>query len=342
MRVPKSALPLGQLEWNGVPLTYSHWPNTGLGYARKVFDKGAVYADGRTKGPKPKCHLCENGATSTQTAPCGANISFAEQPSGNWAAEMKAGPGFGAVSISGYFSADWYHESHIIAKVVQTASNTSVQMASFSRYGFCEALEHNGGCGGSAPGRFTVQGLLSEVDYPGEYFFDTAANVLYIYPATPPGGGKVKLGYWHGPGLITLNKCNYVTVRDVQVSGCAKDTAITISGGANNTVGGCTLRNSRNGVTISGGTGNKVVGNDIYDVGGHISMSGEPSSNLQNFQTTTNLVANNHLTQVYLRGHAWQLRVDGMGSRFSHNLAHDSSSQLMLPGGPLVMTDRCI
>ena len=29
-----------------------------------------------------------------------------------------------------------------------------------------------------------------------------------------------------------------------------------------------------------------------------------------------------------------------MGARFSHNLAHDSSSQLVLPGGPLVMVDH--
>lgn len=42
---------------------------------------------------------------------------------------------------------------------------------------------------------------------------------------------------------------------------------------------------------------------------------------------------------MYLRG-AWALRIGGMGTRFSHNLAHDSSSQLMLPGGPLIMVDH--
>ena len=47
---------------------------------------------------------------------------------------------------------------------------------------------------------------------------------------------------------------------------------------------------------------------------------------------------NNHLTQVFLRG-AWQQRL-GMGDRFTRNLLHDASGQLMLPGGPLTMVDH--
>jgi hypothetical protein len=76
---------------------------------------------------------------------------------------------------------------------------------------------------------------------PGEWWFDSAASILYIYPATPVTGGndeaarardlsQVKLGYWHGPGLVALTKSSFVTVRDLTVSGCAKDTAISISG----------------------------------------------------------------------------------------------------------------
>ena len=57
---------------------------------------------------------------------------------------MAAGPGFGSITVSGYFAADWYAETHHVAKVVQTATNTSLQFASYSRYGICEALE--GGC----------------------------------------------------------------------------------------------------------------------------------------------------------------------------------------------------
>ena len=108
----------GQLEWNDVPLMASVWPNTGHGYVRKVFDRGAVYADGRTKGPKPRCTICQGSDVSTAARPCGANISLLEQPGGDWAAELEAGPGFGDLVLNGYLAADWYAETHHIAKVL--------------------------------------------------------------------------------------------------------------------------------------------------------------------------------------------------------------------------------
>ena len=86
--MPMATAP-GTLEWNGVPLTPSVWPNKGLGYVARVNDVGAVWASGRTKGPRPHCHVCKDGAKSTAAAPCGANISVAGDasnvlPKGDW------------------------------------------------------------------------------------------------------------------------------------------------------------------------------------------------------------------------------------------------------------------
>lgn len=163
----------GQLVMNRVPLRSSVWPNRGLAYVRKVFDVGAVYCQGRTKGPPPACHVCEGSTKSTPDAPCGANISLNEQPRGDWVRELAAGPGFGhAVTVRGYLNNDWYLATHTIARVVQDRINTSVQFGEYDRYGVCEAIERGSApCGGGAPGRFTVQGPLSEVDSPGEFFY---------------------------------------------------------------------------------------------------------------------------------------------------------------------------
>lgn len=214
----------GDLSWNGVPLTSSRWPNTGLGYVQKVLDPGAVYASDRAKGPRPHCQVCQGDNKSTSAAPCGANISLLQQPTGDWQAEISAGPGFGHLTLSGYLAADWYHERHTIARVDQNSTNTSLQFASYSRYGVCEEMPPpappppkcpsrapaqrkkciecigdcrsqcaakgccfsdavltsrcydrpppppapKSGCAGSAPGRFVVNGLLSEVDSPGK------------------------------------------------------------------------------------------------------------------------------------------------------------------------------
>ena len=39
------------------------------------------------------------------------------------------------------------------------------------------------------------------------------------------------------------------------------------------------------------------------------------------------------------RGDSWQVRIRGVGDRFSRNLIHDAPGQMLLPGGPLSMFD---
>ena len=151
--------------------------------------------------------------------------------------------------------------------------------------GILESLENTN----AAPGRFTVTGLLSEVDTPGEWWYNSATHLLYVYPlptqtslATvvarkldqapglddsdssmvdkkPDVGLKyVRLGYWDGPGLISILNSSWVTLRDISVSGSI-GTAVSISGGHNNTVGGSTFKNCAGGVSIAGGHQNRVV-----------------------------------------------------------------------------------
>jgi hypothetical protein len=172
--------------------------------------------------------------------PIGANFSLAEEPDGDWGAELAAG--FGVPRVSGYFFADWYQESHNVARVIRgseggagggsNGTSTTVQLEDWSRYGLCEALEHvESGCAGTAPGRFTVTGLLSEVDEPGEWWYDAHARLLYIYPlpsysstdnngtGTSTGSSAVRLGMPHAGTFLTLENTSWVTFRDVTMSG---------------------------------------------------------------------------------------------------------------------------
>ena len=117
----------------------------------------------------------------------------------------------------------------------------------------------------------------------------------------------VRLGYRQGPGLIALHNASWVSVRDVVVTS-SMGTAVSISGGAHNTVSGCTLKDSSGGVVIAGGHHHRVLGNDIYDVGTHIQTSGNAADGLEDLVPTNNLIANNHLTQVCER-RSWQIRL---------------------------------
>ena len=152
---------------------------------------------------------------------------------------------------------------------------------------------------------------------------------------------KARLGHWSGPGLISIEGSSHVTLRDVTVSGVGGGSIASISGGEHNTIGGCTLRNSAGtGASMSGGHHNAIIGNDIYDLAQtHIATRGDGDESFQTLAATNNLVANNHLTQVYLRG-KWSVKLGGMGDRFSRNLVHDAPGQLLLPGGPLTQIDH--
>lgn len=344
---------IGQvLQWGDRPLTPSVWPNTGLGYIKQIWDSGAIYCPGRTKGPIPVCQICTGDERSSQTKPCGANFSLTENPTGDWERELLAGPGFGGdqVTLDGYVGADWFHETHTIVRVVRADDSnrtTSVQLGESSHYGVCEAMEGKGpGCSGSdeggAPGRFHVHGLLSNVDQPGEYFFDRSARRLYLVPPKETGG----LGFWAGPGLISIVNSSHITVRDIVVTGSASLTgALEAIGGDNITFGGCTVRSCVAGIALRGGHQNAARGNDVFDMTGfHIVTSSDENETLEHSQNqlvpTNNLVSNNHFTQIYLATTTWSVHAGGVGDRFSHNLIHDAPGQVILAGGPLTMWDH--
>ena len=135
------------------------------------------------------------------------------------------------------------------------------------------------GCASGAPGRFVATGWLSEVDSPGEYYFDPLSSTLFIYP--PQGqtpSASTRLGSWAGPSFAHLKNTSFVTIRDLVISGVADHSSaamVVLEGGEHNTIGGCTLRSSsRAGVALSGGNRNRLVGNDVYDVGVHV-LSGD-------------------------------------------------------------------
>eukprot|EP00035_Acanthoeca_spectabilis_P008349 m.152458 g.152458 ORF g.152458 m.152458 type:complete len:932 (+) comp14323_c0_seq3:85-2880(+) len=355
LRVPSTSGWTGDgqmLQWGARPLTPSVWPDVGLGYIQKIYDSGAIYCPGRTKGPVPKCQICTGGQRSSPAKPCGANFSLAVPPTGDWERELTAGPGFGGSQavVDGYLGADWFHESHPIAKVSRdTARNTTtLQLGDSSHYGICEAIDGlgpncSGGDSGGAPGRFVVRGFLSNVDTPGEYFYDRASRVLYLIPPESPRGS---LGFWAGPGLITLTNASWVTVRDFVVTGtAATGGAIAVVGGENNTVGGCTVQSCASGIGVAGGHRHRVLGNDVYDVTGfHVATASDADEVLaessRKLTPTNHLVSNNQFTQVWLSATTWSVHSGGLGDRFSHNILHDAPGQLILPGGPLTMWDH--
>jgi len=130
-----------------------------------------------------------------------------------------------------------------------------------------------------------------------------------------------------------MRDVSYVTWQGFTLEG-ARGTAITISGGTENRIVGCTVRNVGGwAVNVSGGTRCGVVGCDLYQMGaGGISLSGGDRTTLKPGE---HFAENNHIhhyarvKRVYQPG----ITLQGVGNRASHNLIHDAPHMGMGFGG---------
>ena len=172
--------------------------------------------------------------------------------------------------------------------------------------------------------RYYVQGLLEELDAPGEWYLDRAAGKLYFWPPTPLEGKAVLAPTLRS--IIEIGKgTSHVTIQGFDIE-CCEGTAVVIGEAADCLVAGCTIRNvgdyRGSGVQIYNGQRNGVVGCDISEVGQHgIEISGGERKTLT---AAGNYADNNYIHHVgvfYKQGVGIQL--EGVGNRASHNLIHD-------------------
>jgi hypothetical protein len=177
--------------------------------------------------------------------------------------------------------------------------------------------------------RWYAFNLLAELDSPGEYYLDRAEGRLYFWP--PRVGGKAVLSM--SGGLIAGEKVSHVTFRGFTFEAC-RGVAISLRGGTNCQVVGCTIRNTgRAGVSVNGGERHQVIGCDVFFTGeGGISMSGGDRPTLT---PARHNVENNHVHHYARRARTYHpaISVGGVGSRIAHNLVHDGPHMALAAAG---------
>ncbi len=173
--------------------------------------------------------------------------------------------------------------------------------------------------------------LLSEIDQPGEWYVDRERGKLYFWPPSPVTQSEAVVSVI--PTLISMKDVSHVKWRGFTLEG-ARGTAVTMSGGTENRVGGCSIRNVGGwAVHVSGGTHHGVVGCDMSQMGGGgISLSGGDRTTLK---PAGHFAENNHIhhyarvKRVYHPG----ITLQGVGNRASHNLIHNAPHMGMGFGG---------
>lgn len=185
---------------------------------------------------------------------------------------------------------------------------------------------------GYRPGqRFYALNLLAELDAPGEWYLDRARGLIYFWPPDDLAKGKAVLSVL--PTLLALRETSWLAFQGMTLE-ATRGTAVVMTGGTQNRLAGCVVRNTGSwGVTISGGSKNGVIGCDIYQTGeGGVSLSGGERKTLT---AAGHYADNNHLYQFgrVHRTYRPAVGINGVGNRMAHNLIHDGPHNAIQLGG---------
>lgn len=218
----------------------------------------------------------------------------------------------------GYWAHDW------------AASNVAFAKIDLERH-IIETRPPHSTYGYRKGGRYFAYNLLSELDSPGEWYLDRSDGRLYFWPPETNGTSDVELSA--GSGFLKLGEVSHVRFRGIIFEGCRGE-AISIKGGEDVQVIGCTIRNAgTRAMSITGGRDHRVAGCDIYDINeGGITCTGGDRDTL----TPANHTIENC---VFTRVGRWQhtyvpaIGLSGVGCRVAHNLMYNIAHSVLLFSG---------
>lgn len=286
----------GELFFDRHPMTLARWPNAGDWDHIKDFPRDASADDG---------HGTTIGSLS-------AGFFYESDRPSRWKDTAH-------VWIHGYWTYDWAN------------SYEQIDELDAERH-FVRTKEPYGLYGFSKGQRIYYLNILEELDQPGEWYVDVQSGLLYFWPPAPVETGEVLFSMLEQP-FIRLNGASHIILRGI-VFEAARGNAIEITGGENNRVIGCLIRNIGNwAVTIVGGKNHGVQSCDIIDTGdGGVSLSG---GDRQTLTPAGHFVDNCHFQRQgrWSKCYVPAITMNGVGSRASHNLIHDHPHAAILFGG---------
>jgi hypothetical protein len=287
-----------ELFFNAQPMQLARWPNDGWVTIKSVIDRGGPAA-------------AEDGKATNGT------FEYAEDRPARW--DVAKG-----VWLHGYWCHDWYDEVIRVGSI--DTQKKQITLAAPHGYGIGPSHSWN-----KAPRRYYALNVLEELDAPGEWYVDRDQGILYFWPPQPLETAEVMVSVLDDP-LISLKDTSHVTVRNMTFD-CTRGPAVSMSGGSDNVIAACTIRNTgRHGVSVSG-MRNGVVGCDITRTGtGGIVINGGDRKTLE---AAENYAENNliHHFARRQRTYAAGVHLNGVGNRVSHNVIHSCPHAGILYGG---------
>ena len=220
--------------------------------------------------------------------------------------------------VHGYWFWDWSDQRHPVESI-DAAKKILAVKPPYHGYGY--RVGH----------WFYGYNLLCEIDEPGEWHLDRETGILTFWPPSDVAKGRAVVSAI--PTLIQAKDTSHVTFQGFTLEAC-RGTAVSIQGGTQTHVVGCTIRNLGGyAVRIAGATDSGVIGCDITGTGdGGISLSGGDRKTL----TPARLYAENNHIHHYARWNRMYkaaIHLGGVGNRASRNLIHNAPHMAIGFGG---------
>ncbi|MCE9558357.1 MAG: right-handed parallel beta-helix repeat-containing protein [Armatimonadetes bacterium] len=114
--------------------------------------------------------------------------------------------------------------------------------------------------------RFRFINVLEELDQPGEYFIDRAAQKVYFYPPSREIGRKISMTLGDSALIRTMDQ-NYITFEGLTIQG-GRGNGVQVYRGSNVNFKGCTVRNiGTDGIQFYDSASSGLDSCDIYNIG---------------------------------------------------------------------------
>ncbi|MEM8899195.1 MAG: discoidin domain-containing protein, partial [Bacteroidota bacterium] len=180
--------------------------------------------------------------------------------------------------------------------------------------------------------------ILYELDRPGEWYYDNAESILYLYPRTPiTSSSNLRLCY--GPQFLVLNGTQNVRVERISIQNVGKSGngfgVLNLTGGADNQFAGITIKHAfgMSASNIWSGRNNGFLSCDFIDNWNGCRLFGGTFS-ADTVELARNFMQNCHFTQVYSQDHYGNaFEVNGAGNIVRNNLIHHSNGQPIVHDG---------
>lgn len=176
--------------------------------------------------------------------------------------------------------------------------------------------------------KYYVYNVLSELDTPGEYYWDVEAKKLYYYPAEDISNKKISFSQYSGD-FILLAECSYITfegfnfehARGRAIGDLNEGRKITTD---HITVTNCLMRSFGGSVLFFCGNNITVANNEIYNVGSEIMFFNGGAA--EDSKPSGSVITNNKLhdwSQTYTVYSA-AITLYGIAYEVSHNEIYNS------------------